>query len=214
MKSLKDFIQIRIMNQKIGRLLPLSGVCAPVIYACVVLVTGFLRPGYSHVAQSLSELGEAGAPYALVMNGAGFMILGVLLILFACALHRGIPDGSRAGPAFVVLSGFSLVLVSLFPCDPGCVDITVTGEIHSITATVSAVTMICAILFTSPRLYTKDKWKKYGKFSLATGVLTGIISLCMFSPGFENYAGLIQRVSMGLGLLWVEVIGMKLSQIR
>ena len=46
----------------------LLGVAAAVIYVGAVIVGGWLTPGYSHVAHSISELTTAGAPYRDILN--------------------------------------------------------------------------------------------------------------------------------------------------
>ena len=103
------------------RLLAICGIIGPISYAIVVIILGFLQPGYSHVTQSMSELGEVGAPNAIIMNTAGFPLLGLLMIAFAFGLHRGISEGkgSKIGPALVALSGAALVITAIFTCDPG-----------------------------------------------------------------------------------------------
>jgi hypothetical membrane protein len=160
----------------------------------------------------MSELGEAGAPYALVMN-AGFMLLGLLMIVFAFALHGGIGEGSKIGPALVAFAGISLVMVAFFPCDPGCIDISVTGTLHSITATISAIAMVLGVLAISQRLHNDDTLRRYSKYSQATGIVAGIVSLLLFSAAFEKYMGAIQRISMAVPLLWMEVMTIQLFRL-
>ena len=44
------------------------GVVAPLVYIGTVILGGLLRPGYSHVAQAISELMAAGAPNKLLLD--------------------------------------------------------------------------------------------------------------------------------------------------
>jgi hypothetical membrane protein len=48
----------------------LSGVLAPIIYVATVILGGLLRPGYSHVAEAISELVATGAPNRPLLNYA------------------------------------------------------------------------------------------------------------------------------------------------
>ena len=75
------------------KLLALCGIAGPIIFALVVLILASLTPGYSHVADYMSELGATGAPYALFMNTLGFFLLGIMMIAFALGLHHGIKEG-------------------------------------------------------------------------------------------------------------------------
>jgi hypothetical membrane protein len=56
------------------------------------------------IRRNSSELGEAVTPNAIIMNTAGLLLLGILLIAFALGLHRGINKGkgSKTGPALIV----------------------------------------------------------------------------------------------------------------
>lgn len=68
-------------------LLAVCGISGPVIYAVVVIILGLLRPGYNRVIQVMSELGEVGAPNAIIiMNTVGFPLLGIQIIAFG--LHH------------------------------------------------------------------------------------------------------------------------------
>jgi hypothetical protein len=48
-------------------------VAGPILFGVVVTLAAALRPGYSHVTQLISELGETGTGTALLMNVAGFV---------------------------------------------------------------------------------------------------------------------------------------------
>ena len=50
------------------RPLLLTGLVGPIVFAITVAFVGSLRPGYSHVNQFISELGETGGRLAWVMN--------------------------------------------------------------------------------------------------------------------------------------------------
>jgi hypothetical protein len=47
----------------------------------------------------------------------GFAVSGILLMVFAFGLHRGLPRGSKAGPALLFLSGATMALLA-FETDP------------------------------------------------------------------------------------------------
>lgn len=85
-----------------SRVLVLGGLAGPIVVATVVINCAAIRPGYSHVSQFLSELGEAGGPNAVLMNYAGFMVPGVLIFLSGLGLGRRLPRS-----ALTVVGSFS-----------------------------------------------------------------------------------------------------------
>ena len=65
------------------RILSIGGAAGPVLFATAVVVSGALRPEYSHVTQFMSELGETGGSRSYLMNYGGFIPTGLLLIGFS-----------------------------------------------------------------------------------------------------------------------------------
>ncbi|MFX1520836.1 MAG: DUF998 domain-containing protein [Promethearchaeota archaeon] len=51
-------------SDRTQKLLALCGIIGPIFYISVVIILGFLWPGYNHVSQLQSELGATGAPNA------------------------------------------------------------------------------------------------------------------------------------------------------
>jgi hypothetical protein len=102
------------------RLLSMCGVIAPILFTVVIAILAFLRPTYSQVSQTISELGSPGAPNAIIQD-ANFLVTGLLITDFAFALRRGIPAvRSSRGPALVgVLGMVSFVLPAFFPISAG-----------------------------------------------------------------------------------------------
>ena len=99
----------------IVRPLAVCGALAPLLFASIVLVAGSLRPAYSHISQFISELGYG--PNAIVQN-LNFVLTGMLVAAFSYGLHKGLPAGSRKGPAFLTAFGIGLIGAGVFPGDP------------------------------------------------------------------------------------------------
>lgn len=157
----------------------------------MLITLGLFRPGYNHVTQIMSELGEVGAPNAIIMNTAGFILLGLLMISFAFGLDRGISEGegSKIGPALVAVSGAWLVLLGIFPCDPGCVNESFVGITHEVFAIMHAFAMIFAPLAIAQRLKKDSRWQGYLYYSLATGVVGAVIASVYGFNVFEHGRG-------------------------
>jgi hypothetical membrane protein len=71
------------------RWLAACGIIAPILDVLIMAWQGALNPGYSHVRQYISELGEAGRPHAGVFS-VGCLLWGLLFAGFAVALRRGL----------------------------------------------------------------------------------------------------------------------------
>lgn len=202
------------------RLLAICGIFGPILFTFVVFILGLLRPGYDHIAQSISELGEVGGPNAIIMNTVGFALLGALMIAFAFGLHRGINEGkgSKIGPALVALSGAALIMAGIFSCYPAGVDTPTVGIIHYVFITIYASAMILAPLALSPGLRRDRLWQSYVTYSLITVVVAGalsalfVITVYIFNV-FEPWKGILQRVSMVAPPLWMEVMAIRLLRL-
>jgi hypothetical membrane protein len=79
-----------------------------------------LRPGYSHISNTISELGETGAPQAQLVAFGFFLPVGLIVWLALSLVHR---RRSSQDPPLVLLGlsglGAGYVLAAFFPCDPG-----------------------------------------------------------------------------------------------
>jgi hypothetical membrane protein len=79
-----------------------------------------LRPGYSHSSNTISELGEAGAPNAHQVAFGFFLPVGLLVWLALWLVRRGASDRYTSF-ALITLSclGTGYVMAAFFPCDSG-----------------------------------------------------------------------------------------------
>jgi len=163
----------------------------------------------------MSELGVVDAPYALIINTLGFPLLGLFMIAFALGIDRGImrSRASMLGPALTTLSGMALIMTGIFQCDPGCIDVTWVGVTHSILATIAAVSFAIAPIFIAMRQWSDSKWRRYTAFSWIIATITLLLSMLYSLDIFELQIGLLQRVSMGLPLIWMEITSIKLLRI-
>ena len=98
---------------------------ALILLAAVIVVVGplyfaSLRPGYSHIANTISELGETGAPRARLVAYGFFLPVGLMVWLALWLIQRGRPD-QEASAILLALSclGTGYVVSAFAPCDPG-----------------------------------------------------------------------------------------------
>jgi hypothetical membrane protein len=101
----------------------LSSALVAVAAAVVLLGTLYfasLRPGYSHVSNTISELGETGAPQEHLVAFGFFLPVGLIVSWALWLVHRHRP-GEDTSLVLLALSGLGTgyVLAAFFPCDPG-----------------------------------------------------------------------------------------------
>ena len=211
---MKAIAAIQIKNAVSRRFLALCGLAGPIVYVTVVAVLGHLYPGYSHLSQTMSELGAADAPHALVMNIAGIALLGVMIMAFAAALHQGSSQRGRTtfGTVLIAASGASLVMTAVFPCDTGG-EITLAGQLHGVFAAVGSVCMVVGMLITALILYEDSRWRSYAVLSVAIALLASALAVFYGLDIIEGWKGALQRISMGVALLWVVVVAVRLLRL-
>ena len=91
-----------------------ASIIGPIWFTTLVVLQGWLLPGYSHVRLPISAL--AAWPTGWIQN-VNFYVAGVLTMAFAVALHHGVQPTRRgsAGVALLVLGGLGLVWAGIFP---------------------------------------------------------------------------------------------------
>lgn len=85
------------------------------------VVWGMRKEGYNPVRDTISELGEAGAPHAVAVSYTLFFVTGlVLLALGAYAYFRATADMHVLFSGILIATGIGYTMSAVFPCDPGC----------------------------------------------------------------------------------------------
>ncbi len=196
-------------NQAFLRFSTACGILGPVLFALCVFLIGLLTPGYSQATQLMSELGETGAPYAPAMNLTGFLLTGLLLLLFSPGLSAILPPGApgRAGSILVGIAGLTYIGEAIFPCDRGCIPVTFAGTVHLLIGEIAILTAVLASLLLAAAMKPDPRWAGYWQYSVATGVLV-ILLLPLFSL-FPGAPGAVQRLVVGVILLWQFLVAVK-----
>ncbi|NWF86916.1 DUF998 domain-containing protein [Candidatus Bathyarchaeota archaeon] len=115
--------------------------------------------------------------------------------------------------ALIIIAGVDMVIVGFFPCDQGCVNVSSTGIAHSITATIASIATTFGMLVVSLRLKKDSRWQSYWIFTLTLAAGATFLSPLPMFPIFSPWAGLLQRLGLGLALFWMEVISIKLLRL-
>lgn len=174
-------------------------------YAVLVIVAGAaLKPGYSHVANFISELGASGTPYGSLVSLAGFLPVGLLLaafLLLAAPFVR-VRGTSRAGYWLLLSQAVAYVGVAFAPCDAGCpAEGSAIQQLHNL---LSLLTYVAAgvglfMLASAPSL------SRTAKVALVLAGIGWLLAFfLMLSPGLAEWRGLIQRGAEAI--LWGVVL--------
>jgi len=188
----------------------LCGIISALLYVVTYVTGDILRPGYSTIADSVSELVEVNAPNKSLLDSM-LLVVHALVIPFAYGLHWGIDEGngSKAGPIMLAISGImGIILTLFFPCDPGGKPVTVTGFLHVIIAVLGIGFMtIFAILAFSLRFKKSKGWSGFFKYSMITSLITFLLALitCIFVE--SSFSGLLERLVGAAYHQWFIVMG-------
>jgi hypothetical membrane protein len=223
----KDVLIAMTMDESLERMLLMGGIAAPLLLVIGILMTSAVYPGYSHETQFISELGAAGAPAAWIMN-AVLILSGCLIAAFALAVHNRLGAGSFFGPLLIVLTGITMALSGIFVCDAACAEQASINTLHNILARALGATFILGILFTAP-LFKNSIMFLYSIATVIVITILGVALLFSLYPSlFESLAtavekspftflvgipnGIMQRIVMGLPLLWCFVTALYLRK--
>lgn len=194
------------------RMLALGGVAGPLLFVAIVVAGGLLHGDYSHVSQTISELGEDGAEYAALQN-FNFIMLGAVVLGFSWALASVI-GGSRLGPALVGFFGLSsLIANGLLPCDPGCEGQTTVALLHIVTAIAGFLAALAGMFVLARRWQGEPEWRSHGSFTRGAAFVT-LAGLAAFivtqAAEVESVDGLVQRIFVATLLTWIVVTAARL----
>jgi len=203
-----------------SRILSICGALAPILYVMTVALGGAIRPGYSHIAQAVSELIETGAPNKALLD-ALFIIYNLLVGLFGFRIlfwtsHKSRQIKRFAAWTLIVTAFLGLLMPLSFPMDPRGTPATFTGIMHLVLAGLTSLGTMLTILITGWWLRKQPELGNYAMYSfisLAVVFVSGGIaaaSAAQVSP----FMGLFECITIGAFLQWLFVLALKTLQIK
>ena len=190
------------------------GVAAPLVFTAAVIASSLNYPGYDNLRNFVSELGAVGAPGAAIMNYAGFLPYGILIIAFAVALNRGIRPaaGGWLGPIVLAIYGLAYVGVAVAPCDPGCQSAapSLRHRMHLLLGDLIFLTAVLGPFTLYPRMVNDRAWRS---LSAVTLVLPAASWVILELSGVGMSGPLRQRLWLLLLFVWIEVVAIRLLGI-
>jgi hypothetical protein len=197
-----------------GKWAMFCGVLGALWMLAMVIVGGATYPGYSHVAQYISELGANGAPQGAAVSWLGFLPVGILISAFALFAWLAAPRNVLSGIGFVgvLLFAVGYIAAAFFRCDYGCrpEEPSASQMMHNMFGLLGYVfAPVCLLLLG----LAARKWEKAGlvstwAFVSAVVALIGLFTMAPTSP----VLGLSQRAIETAMLSWVVVCGLYLGR--
>lgn len=208
------------------RLLLAGGAIGPLLFILVFLFEDATRPNYSPWHNFVSALSLSDQGWMQIAN---FLICGVLVFGFGgWGLGRVFRTGTGRfwGPVLLALFGFSLIIAGLFVTDPtlgyppgaSTTVQTLHGTIHGINAPIAFGSLTVAIFVLARRFLADPTWRRWGVYSLVTGVIcivSFIASLTVAQLDKNGVmpnapAGLFERIAIICGWVWVALLALRL----
>jgi hypothetical protein len=190
------------------RLLYMCGMLAPLWFVFMTILGGALRPGYSHLSDTISELFSPGSPNKLFLDIL-HTIFTLLLIMFGIgmlhffrATNASARTGSIGAWLFTAMGCVSVTTAAIFPQDAWGSTPTFAGEMHIRMSGVVGLLSVFAMLFIGIWFIRSKSSPGFGIYSFITiGVVilsTGFYAANIGSP----IMGLTERISALLGFQW------------
>ena len=193
----------------------LCGILSPLLWLSLIGLAGAMRPEFSHVTQYISELGERGSSTEVMMRYAAFGFTGVLYVGFASALLATFRGGwwFTLAAVLVGVNGLGRLGAGVFACDPGCVGLSSSQELHRLFATVGFVSAILATIAWGVAFRRLDWPRGLVWYSVGTGLVALILLVLMaWSRNPLNFPGLFEHLATGVLSLWIFVFAVRLMR--
>ena len=188
-----------------------AGMVAPIVFYAVMIVLGQLTPGYDALSRFGSELSLGRLGPIMIAN---FILLGICEIAFAVWLRQviGPQRSGRLGAAMVGVAGVAFVVAGVFVTDPqGTVPPTTHGILHVVAALLLfPLAMPTAGLAMARRF--RHHQRGFAFYSAITAVATPVLFIATFLSG--DMLGLMERILIGVDLLWLAVLARQASRFR
>ncbi len=188
----------------------------PLVYILLYLLGGALRPGYSHISNSVSELLSPGAPNRQLLLTIQ-IIYALLHILFGLTVWwfiRGSESDQNIG-LYGAWSIFALGVVTIgtiiFPQDAGGSQVTLAGRVHKILVFGGLIpfsilsTLLVGIWSRQAGLF--PGFDVYSFITVgAVVVMGGVGGATVETP----FAGLVERIAALVTQQWLFILGLTL----
>lgn len=195
-------------SNRTQRFLYICGMIAPVLFLFTAILGGALRPGYSHLSDTVSELFSPGSPNKLLLD-AFHIIFALLLTSFGIGLLKFFRDqkkfkrlGITGAVLFTAAGGLSVTTATIFPQDPWGTPPTFPGQMHMYVSGVLSILTMAAMVLIGVWFNKAGVFRGFGTHSFITVGAT-LLSAAYFASKFGSpVMGLAERITILVGFQW------------
>jgi hypothetical membrane protein len=204
-----DIAAANTRGEQLSATLALLTIIGIVLYVILDVIAQMLPPHYNAISQAESDL--AVGPYGFVMT-INFVVRGLLGLALVWALSRAVAKSglSRAGLVLLAIWGIGALVLALFPTDLAGAKPTLHGVIHLFVALLAFICGAIGELLLALHFAKDDRWRSLRAPALAIAVIAIIALVILLLGAFPHMYGLIERVFIGLVLLWMLVVALRL----
>lgn len=204
------------------RLSLICGALAGPLFSVIWFITGLTRANYDPMRHPISALALGESGWTQVAN---FFITGLLALALAYGLQRALQ--SRGGSKWVFILFYMVAIgflgTGFFATDPMSgyppgtpamlIPPTFIGSLHLLFASfIFGLPMACFVLARLFAAQGEHNWAVYSRVTAIAFIIIYLIGMAGFLQveGLVNYAGLFQRISTTIGLVWMTFLSIYL----
>ena len=150
------------------------------------------------------------------MRYGAFVFTGFLYICFAAAVFAALPNGRlrRAAAILIAVDGIGRMGAGVFPCEPGCVQVSPGLDVHKLFATIGFSAGIAAAMFCGVVMRRVPALRSLSSFSVSSGVVALVLLLLMLGSGNPALpSGLLEHLASIVLSVWLLVFAIRLVWI-
>lgn len=219
MNQVKESREISSTPSALMRWAAMAGIAGPVVFTLGFLGQEQLRRGeYDPLSEVVSALAAGDHGWIQQVN---FVVLGVLTMIFAVGLHRGLAAGRAGivGPVALFISGAANLLGVIFPLREDAAGVTYDPGGHQVAGTIFFASSFIALIALSRRCAADPRWRNLAGWVMVAGVLAalsfpfmGVLVIPDDAP-LHDWAGLAQRMIV-LAFLFPARIALAVRLLR
>lgn len=204
------------------RFLLLCGALAGPLFSIAWFIEGLNRDSYDPIRHPISALSLGEFGWTQIAN---FIVTGILTLVLAFGLRKAfqLGRGKTWIPILITIVGIGFLGTGFFATDPlsgyppgtpaMLLPPTLIGSLHVFFA--SFIFGLPVACFVMARLFDDQgerNWAIYSKITAVAFIIVYILAMAGFlqAPGLVNYAGLLQRISVIIGLTWMALLPLHL----
>ncbi len=190
----------------------LAGSLGVLLFSTAAVLGGVLIPGYSPVAQFISESYASGTPHGPLLRFGFYLPSGLLIALFVWSAARTFSAQGAGRLGFVgvgLFYGLGTVVTAFFPCDAGCEGSSLSQVIHDLSGLLTYMVVPPSLIAIGAAWRGRPSHSIVGRAALLCGTLALIGFGLLIVLADTGYKGLLQRMVEGSILSWIMLCALR-----